>query len=159
MKHYVYLAGPITGLTYDGAQDWREKFASKVNSDKIECLTPLRGKAYLKDAGVLHSGTYDGALTTGKGITRRDFFDCTRASVVLVNLKDAAKVSIGTVMEIAWAFQKQIPVVLVMEPGNVHTHIMIEEAATYTVKNLEEAEKVLKYLLNDQKHEGPGYPV
>lgn len=153
MKHYVYLAGPITGLTFDGASDWREQFAKRMNSDRVECLSPLRGKEFLRGAGVLHSGTYNGSLTTGKAITRRDFFDCTRSSVVFINLKDAKRVSIGTVMEIAWAFQKQIPTVVVMEPGNIHNHVMINESITYAVETIEEGEDILRLLLNEPKLE------
>lgn len=151
MKHYVYLAGPITGLTFDAATDWREKFAARVNSDKIECLSPLRGKEFLRDVGVLHNGTYDGTLASSKGITRRDYFDCTRSTVVFINLKDAKRVSIGTVMEIAWAYQMQIPTVIVMEPGNIHHHVMIDESVTYTVDSLEEGEAILRFLLNEPK--------
>lgn len=149
MKHYVYLAGPITGLTYDGASDWREKFSARMNSDKVECLSPLRGKEFLRGQGVLHSGTYDGSLTTGKAITRRDYFDCTRSTVVFINLKDSQRVSIGTVMEIAWAYQKQIPTIVVMEPGNIHSHVMLNESSTYIVSTLEEGEEILRFLLND----------
>ena len=152
MKHAVYLAGPISGLTFKDAEDWRQLFSSAVNSDKIECLSPLRGKEYLRDAGVLHSGTYDkSVLTSGKGITRRDYFDCTRSSVVVVNLLGALKPSIGTIMEIAWAYRDQIPSIVIMEPDNLHHHVMIEEASTYTVETLEEAATTLKFLLNDKE--------
>jgi hypothetical protein len=52
MKHYVYLAGPITGLTYEGATEWRNVAAEKLDSDKIETLSPLRGKNYLLGRGL-----------------------------------------------------------------------------------------------------------
>lgn len=149
MKHYVYLAGPITGLTYTGATNWRDKLSKDLNSDKVECLSPMRGKQHLLEAGVLHSGNYDGILTTGKAITRRDYFDCTRADCVLVNLLGAEKVSIGTVMEIAWAYQAKIPTVVIMERNNVHNHVMVNEASHYIVESVEEAIGVIRYLFNE----------
>jgi nucleoside 2-deoxyribosyltransferase len=149
MKQYIYLAGPITGLTFKGATDWRTYAAELLDSNKIECLTPLRGKDFLLKAGVLHSGTYDGALTTAKAITRRDYFDCTRASAVLINLLGAERVSIGTVMELAWCYQAQIPTVVVMESNNLHNHVMVNESCTYIVNSLEEAIRTMKILLND----------
>jgi nucleoside 2-deoxyribosyltransferase len=149
MKYTVYLAGAITGLTYKGASDWRDAVAEQLDSDKIETLSPLRGKSYLLDAGVLHSGEYKQTMSTGKGINRRDNFDCTRADVLLVNLLGAQKVSIGTVMEIAWAYQVRTPIVAVMEDNNVHTHVMIEDCLTYKVKTLEEAVDIIKVLFND----------
>ena len=42
--HTVYLAGPITGLTYDGATDWRHAVAADLNSVGIKGLSPMRGK-------------------------------------------------------------------------------------------------------------------
>jgi len=149
MKHYIYLAGPITGLTYRGATDWRTYAAQLLDSEKIECLSPLRGKDFLLNAGVLHSGSYDGVLTTGKAITRRDYFDCTRATAVLVNLLGTERVSIGTVMELAWCYQAEIPTIVIMEKNNLHNHVMINESSTYIVETLEEAIHTMKLLLND----------
>jgi nucleoside 2-deoxyribosyltransferase len=149
MKHYIYLAGPITGLTYEGATDWRNQVSERLNSYKIECLSPMRGKEYLQGKGALTSGTYDGLLTTAKGIMRRDHFDCTRATALLVNLLGTKKVSIGTVMEIAWAYDKRIPVIAVMEPDNLHHHVMLDEGVHYTVGTIEDAVQVLKQLFND----------
>ena len=58
MKHYIYLAGPIAGQTYGGATNWRDLVSVVLNSDKVECLSPMRGKAFLKDATVISSGGY-----------------------------------------------------------------------------------------------------
>ena len=149
MKQYIYLAGPITGLTFKGATDWRDHAAKLLDSNNIQTLSPLRGKEYLANSGVLHSGTYDGVLTTGKAIMRRDYFDCTRSTAVLVNLLGTEKISMGTVMEMAWCYQAQIPTVVVMEKGNPHHHVMVNEACTYTVNTLEEAIHTIKLLLND----------
>ena len=150
MRYLVYLAGQITGLTYEGATDWRDWAAEKLDSDKIETLSPMRGKSFLKDAGILHSGTYVPAVSTAKGIMRRDFYDCTRADCVLVNLLGAQKVSIGTMMELGFAYARQIPVVLVMEPGgNPHQHVMVEQAAAYIVPTLGEGVELVKFLFND----------
>jgi nucleoside 2-deoxyribosyltransferase len=157
MKEYVYLAGPITGLTFDGAQDWRNEAAKALNSDKVETLTPLRGKSHLRADGVLHNGAKPyskGAadvITSSKGITRRDMYDTTRASCVLANLSKTDKVSIGTVMELAWAYNHQIPLVLVMDKDNIHDHAMVQECATYIVPTLAEGLELTKFLLNDTK--------
>lgn len=146
--NYIYLAGPITGITFDKATDWRFCVSMALNTDQVRCLSPLRGKDYLKKEGTLHSGTYDGTLTSAKGIMGRDFFDCTRSSVVIFNLRDAERVSIGTMMELAWCFQKQIPTIVVMEAsGNLHDHVMVREAITYRVLDVEEAITVAKILL------------
>jgi nucleoside 2-deoxyribosyltransferase len=153
MKHYVYLAGPIAGQTYDSATDWRYKASKEIDSDKVECLSPMRGKSHLKGVAVLSSGGYEhNAMSTEKGINRRDFFDCTRAECLLVNFLDCgSRVSIGTVMEIAWAYQAKIPTVVVMKMNNAHVHAMINDCITYRVETMEEAVRLVKFLFNDLK--------
>lgn len=151
MKKRIYLAGPITGLNYDQAQDWRTDVALQLNSKFVECLSPMRGKGFLKGGRTIHSGAWPNAVASQKGITRRDMFDTVNATCLFVNLKDTKNVSIGTCMEIAWAYLKQIPSIVVMEPGNIHEqHVMIQEACTYVVPTVEEAIELAKYLLNEE---------
>ena len=60
----------------------------------------------------------------------------------------ATRVSIGTVMEIAWGAAFHKPVVLVMEPqGNIHEHSMLKEACVYHVDSLEDGVFVTRALL------------
>jgi nucleoside 2-deoxyribosyltransferase len=142
----VYLAGPITGLSYDDCVDWRQKAVDYLREFDIIGLSPLRGKEYLKHETNV-SDNYDhsesaliAAMSGQRGIYYRDKFDCHRAGIVLVNMLGAKRVSIGTVMEIAWAAGNNIPVVLIMEnEGNVHEHSMLREACAFRVDNLDDA--------------------
>jgi nucleoside 2-deoxyribosyltransferase len=136
-------------LTYDRAQDWRTEAAQILDSDKIETLSPLRGKNYLLGRGVLLASEYKEVMSTAKGINRRDHFDCTRADCVFVNLLNTERVSIGTVMEIAWAFDHRIPVIAVMEPTNIHNHAMVDDCVTYKVPTLEEGYELARFLFNE----------
>lgn len=152
-KNLVYLAGPITGLTYDGASDWREHAKTVLEQGGgTLALSPLRGKEFLRSIGVI-TGTGEeyqhlSVLSTGRGITTRDRFDATRCDVLLVNLLGAKQVSIGTVMEIAWADAKRIPIVCAMEDkGNPHEHLMVSEALGFRVPTLPDALKVVHAVL------------
>lgn len=141
-RFLVYLAGPITGLSYKGATDWRDvasEMFSAISGERIECLSPLRGKDYLMGETNLAALGYDNTLLSSqRGITARDRFDCTRADGVLVNMVGADRASLGTVMEIAWADLCRKPIVLAMErEGNVHEHAMIREACPFRVDTLE----------------------
>lgn len=142
----VYLAGPITGLSYDGCTDWREHAIQHLDQFNIQGLSPLRGKTYLKNEKSISDNYNESenalivAMSGQRGIYERDRFDCHRADLVLVNLLGAKRVSIGTVMEIAWAAQNNTPIVLVMEKeGNIHEHSMLREAVAFRVDNLEDA--------------------
>lgn len=145
----VYLAGPIMGLDYAGAVDWRVQATAWLAPFGIKALSPMRGKDYLSDvksfAGV---GDNIGPFSTNRGIMTRDRFDATRCDVMLVNMVGAPKASIGTAMEIAWADYCRTPVVLVMEPkGNPHEHAMLLEAVGFRVETLHEAIEVVRGIL------------
>ncbi|GAG68694.1 unnamed protein product [marine sediment metagenome] len=124
----VYLAGPISGCSYDGCTDWRE-YVMRALPDGITGLSPMRSKQYLIGETTV-ADQYDAkVLSTQRGIFARDSWDCRRCDAILVNLLGAEKVSIGTVMEIAWAHAFNKPVVLVMEEeDNLHEHSMLREA-------------------------------
>jgi nucleoside 2-deoxyribosyltransferase len=147
----VYLAGPITGLTYDNAQDWREKVAGVLWNHGVMSRSPLRGKQYLRPLGDLDNGdpiissyanNSEWPLSSPKGITLRDRNDVKTSDVVLANLLGADKVSIGTVLEIAWADAFGTPSVVIMEKDNPHQHSMIQEASGIVVESLDLAVRV-----------------
>lgn len=140
----VYLAGPITGLTYGEGQGWREYCAAELPVE-IRAISPLRAKGVeLSRRGPLRDAYEDNCLTSTSGITTRDRFDCTRADAVLVNLYGATEVSIGTCIELGWADAHRIPIVLVIEhKGNIHDHPMVRGVTGFRVDSLEEGIEVL----------------
>ena len=155
MKGMVYLAGPITGVNYQGCTDWRKHAVTRLAEHGIKGLDPMRGKEYLKAIAKDKPFTCDGdayavqgPLSTNRGITTRDRWDATRCDVLLVNLHGdnlgtdpdgKPRISIGTIMEIAWADANRIPIVCVMEPGNPHDHGMVREVIGFRVVTLEDA--------------------
>lgn len=148
----VYLAGPIAGLNYAGATEWRDIAKRSLNAVGIEAYSPMRAKQYLKNIASFPSDSEVfktlSVLSCNRGITTRDRFDCTHADVILVNLLGAERVSIGTVIEMAWADANRIPIVLIMEPeGNIHHHGMLLEVAGFHCHSLEEALNVVKAIL------------
>ena len=149
----VYLAGPITGLSYGAATDWRQWFFRQLLPHPIHGMSPLRGKYYLEGESEIKAAYQDSVLSNARAITTRDYFDVKRASVVVVNVLGAERVSIGTVMEIAWAKAFQIPVILVIEDdGNIHDHGMIQESIGFRVNNLEDAVALVKVILLPSSH-------
>lgn len=142
----VYLAGPITGCTYDGCTDWRNYAKANLAVAGIVGLDPMRAKDYLAKETTL-GNNYAHPLSCPRGIMTRDHWDCTRCDVLLVNLRGAKTISIGTVMEIAWAWDNGIPIVCVMEAGNPHEHAMIQEAIGFRAYCLDEGLAIAKAIL------------
>ncbi len=144
----VYLAGPITGLSYEGCTDWREFAISYLAESGITGVSPLRAKHYLSDEKNIEDSYEDIALSSSRGITTRDRWDTTRCDVILANFVGAERVSIGTAMELAWADLTRTPSIVVMETeGNVHDHAMIREVTGYRVRTLMEGLHIAEAIL------------
>lgn len=143
----VYLAGPISGLTYGDAQSWRSYAKDKLAPD-INGFSPLRCKEYLTGFGVIAQSYEDTPLSTDRGINTRDHWDCKTSDLILCNLLDVERISIGTVMEIAWSFAYRVPLVLaIAKSGSVHDHPMIRECVGFRTDNLDHAIQITKSIL------------
>jgi nucleoside 2-deoxyribosyltransferase len=152
-KPSVYLAGPITGESYECATDWRTQIAILLAAPndaerRIAAFSPLRCKPYLAGEQVLGQSYEQHVLSSARGIFTRDYHDCRACDALIVNFLDATRVSIGTVMEIAWATAFRKPIIVIMEPeGNVHEHVMLSECYGFRVTTLEQAVHAAQALL------------
>ena len=109
----------------------------------------MRHKDYLLDRTDIKDTYEDKVLSSQRGIFARDTWDTRRCDATFVNFLGAETVSIGTVMEISWAWAFHRPVVLVMEKeGNIHEHEMVREACPFRVETIEEGIDVLGALFN-----------
>jgi len=97
MKKIIYVAGPINGCTDSECKDWR----SEVAQHYPNIIDPM-------------DRDYRGRETESyKEIVELDKEDILKSNVVLVRY---VKPSVGTSMEIIFAWQNQIPVVVWTEP-------------------------------------------
>lgn len=155
MNNKVYLAGQISGLDWESAYKWRHYVSMKLSHFNIQCFSPLRPKKVLQEVLTKTEnnkffGSYEdnpNPLVSQRGIFGQDYNDVLRADLVFVNLKGATKPSLGTAMEIAWAYHCHKPVVLVIEKDNHNYHPMILEACRFVVDNLDLAIDITKTIL------------
>ena len=141
----VYLAGPITSLSYGETTDWRE-LAARLLAPHILAYSPMRGKDYLAGEDSVRDHYTEYALSTPKLITLRDRRDAMTCDLMLVNLLGAKKVSIGTMIEIGWADAQRTPIIAVIDEGNPHEHGILQQIV-FAVDNLESAVILAKGLL------------
>lgn len=154
MHKKVYLAGPIGGSTYDEAQNWRidlSDLLSTKSNGAIRGYSPLRGKGALKFAGPLSTVAYPfySPLATSKAILSRDFNDCRTADLIIANFlphdgllgEEGTPPSLGTVMEVGFAYALQVPVLAVREFASnpVASHAMVKSAVAFWAESLNEA--------------------
>lgn len=162
----VYLAGPITGASWNQSEDWRDQIKEEADIrpeffENVKFYSPLRGKDYLRNELEIGDSYSQFKFSTPHAIMIRDHHDVQTCDVVIANLTGATRVSIGTVMEIAWAYAYRKPVICIMEPAekqvtgfepsvgkNVHEHSMLNEAIYYRAESVEEALMALNHILN-----------
>jgi len=135
MDYLIYLAGPITGLTWEQATQWRKDMINRFTDASISsggrnyiCLSPLRGKEYLESESDIKDEYAQHKMSTQKVITRRDLNDVKRSDLIIVNLLKTGRISIGTILEIGAAAILNIPIILIMEEQK--SSLLVDEDAS-----------------------------
>jgi nucleoside 2-deoxyribosyltransferase len=165
-KRRIYLAGPITGLSYGEARHgWREEFANLMSGrhPDIECFSPMRAKNFLSKsqniASTSDSYGKDSPFGQGSGILARDHNDVFTCDAMIANFLDAKVGSLGTAAEFGFAHAYKKPIVMIIEPHlldekgvpvpgqNPHHHVFLRQMAGYIVNDLETAVDVVASLL------------
>lgn len=150
----VYACGPIGGLSYDEASDWREELRVILVARCLAAivLSPLRGREELRKIEKLQVRT--GGYLTGKpictprGAALRDELDVRRSDIIFANFLGAKQVSIGSVAEIGMARALGKVTIILMEADNIHRHFLLEEWSGYVVASWEEGVELLVQLIN-----------
>lgn len=150
----LYLSGPIAGLSFDDAEDWRQHVIKTIDP-RIICYSPLRAKEFLRELETIEPDNvarFDSPFVTDSAITTRDRFDCMGSDLMLVNLMGAERISVGTMIELGWADAARVPVVLAMEKGNAHEHPIVHGVCGFRVHDLDSAIRAAELiLLNEVK--------
>jgi len=135
----VYLAGLIS-TDHPQSLEWRDDAAFKLDSGwGIDSLSPLRGKDM--------TTSKDGGISTpdqgSKSIIVRDYNDIRQADVMLVNfnLWGSTRPLVGSLMELAWAWEMKMPVVAVCDKGDrlMRDHPFIKECVSHYCETVEKA--------------------
>lgn len=125
----IYLAGMMDFDIKETAL-WREK-AWLALGDAFRVLNPYRGKT---------SASSD---FSAAGITLRDYRDIMAADIVLAHLGafGSAKGPLGTICELAWAWEKKIPVIAITDtaPDHITEHPFVQTFVTQSFKSSDEA--------------------
>jgi nucleoside 2-deoxyribosyltransferase len=145
----IYLAGLIS-TAYPETHTWR-LIAQDALQEHATVLSPLRGKSDLfeksKDGGIT-----DPNLSSGDVILR-DYGDIQQADIMLVNLESygSTRPMVGTIAELAWAWERRIPIVAIASSSNklMRTHPFIVSMVTRFFDNLDDGiDHVLVYYLS-----------
>lgn len=150
----VYAGGGITGISYEGATNWREWLVDQLAPYGIVVLSPMRWMKHLEGTSELKS-TYSPEeclelpTLTDKAIVGSDARDVARADLVFMNLLNAQEKSLGSIDEIGMAYMAKMlgqpkAILTLMEDGNVHDHPFIRAQSDYVVRTLEQGVDIVK---------------
>lgn len=132
----VYFAHPMSGIAFEDVQEYynliRETFGTicyvQTPMDIIARTDLKERKECIKEPGM-----------TNDVITNRDYRFVRECDVVFANLSKCTRPSIGTIMEIAWAYAHHKYLIIVMDKNGLHEHGMILGAHPLIFKTFEEA--------------------
>lgn len=144
----IYLAGPITGQTYEQARwGWRRDFANRLPA-RIAVLSPMRQEGHLAEVKGPLLDSYPGhPFSTPRLIVAKALLDIRRVDLVVVGLQWQHNVSKNTLFEMGFADALQKPIVVVMEEGNPHDCVFVRERAMLITGSYDTAAEVVAGLL------------
>ena len=128
----VYLSGPIAGLTFDEANEWRQKVADAFAIVGIETLNPLRRRMFFNA---------DEEDISPNEIVQRDLTDIRASDLVLIHWSSMS--SIDTACELWECYRSGKPAILVSSDPRVTKHPWVQVCATRIFGDLAEA---IKYI-------------
>lgn len=146
----IYLVRPISGCSFEQVINYYEETTEILNEVGNQTLHAMMGKHTFKDEdgnpkmGWFRASDYEDPVSTDRAIIGRDRWMTKKADIIYANFLDAERVSIGSVMELAWAFDYSKHVVLTMQKSTIHDHAFIKQCADVIFPSHQES---LDYLI------------
>ena len=141
---YAYLAGSIVhdDSVAPEVRLWRDKASAFLASNQIWALSPTRGRP----AGLSREAI---AMLSPNSIVDRDLSDIRRSSVLIVEMTLPSYPYIGSFMEMAYAKQAGIPIIVWSTLQTITSHPWVKYHAAHIVSTIEEALAESLNLLRD----------
>jgi hypothetical protein len=148
----IYISSPISGLTYQDLESQRvfsQTIASSSSNLNIFCPATLvssgsspkfrnENKTYSPMIELSGANTPKSCLyLCRKGVKECDIF--------LLNLLNSKEKSIGCIFELCWAKEFDKPIIVLIDPDNVHQHSFVLETATHVVNTLDQCIECINF--------------
>jgi nucleoside 2-deoxyribosyltransferase len=134
----IYLAGPITGLDYKAATEWRNEIKEDFRDVGYRVIDPMEG-----EADTLNEQHPDLHRRVSE-IVNLDKFYVDQSDIIFANFENyAPEASVGTISEIAWAFADDKIIIAVVPEGSPYDRAWMNVLYTFKVKTFDEGIKQL----------------
>ena len=146
----IYIGGSITGQTYEEASKYFDTTKFDLKQMGYYVYSPLTAKGYLRtEIKPLKAGGYNYPISTNHAIFERDRWCVQQADIFYLNLMlSGTRVSIGGIMELAWASALGKHTIVSLPEDNIHRHAFVLEAADIIFNNHEETMVYLDHLIH-----------
>ena len=144
-KKFIYLAGPIFGVSYKEAVDWRDEI-KKMFLPGIVGISPMRLKEFLSKKRKIGHSYEDDDLSNARAIRTRDKMDvkiCDMIVAFMPREMNEKRPSTGTTMELGWADAFDKPIVLITDDPHLIKHPLTGQAAGFIVPDIVRAAEVV----------------
>lgn len=134
-KPLVYLAGPITGMQNNEISKWREGVKQQLSHI---CIFDDPTSRTFHSSDNLSTAE---RKTIGKTVVTDSEISVSSADLILLNLKCAHRISIGSMIEVAWAAFLNKSIVVVIDKYNIHQSdlLLSEDCVSFVTDNLSDA--------------------
>ena len=142
-KATLYLAGPMSGITWRQMLEWRQKVEWELQ-DHWRVINPVRAQVSPDKLDDIHvastqKDTNIDLNLTATAICSQDEFFIDQSDWLLANFIDSPHVSIGTIWELGYAYGTGKKILSVVEPGSIHDHPFVRRRSHLFTDNLEDA--------------------
>lgn len=145
----IYLAGPITGLSYEEVVSRIERLQKELKKAGYDVIHPMIGKKCLQNETKFKPSGYTHPITSDHSIVRRDHWMVINSDILFLDFTQGkSNVSIGSICELAWAYHNNVYTVVVLPKDNVHNHAFVKEMSDVIFTNIDEA---IEYLIKLSK--------
>lgn len=143
---YIYTAGSISGKTPQEVEKYFTTLKVLFESFGYTVLNPMTAKGHLITEMAYRAADYRHPISTNRAILSRDRWMVQQADIIYADLTNATHASIGTMFELAWAYDHHKHTIIVMDETNIHHHAFVLESVSIVFPQAKEAIDYLKAL-------------
>jgi nucleoside 2-deoxyribosyltransferase len=142
MSLKIYLAGLIEGKCIDQCYSWRKRIRDYYDNWKgtgkkypIQWLDPLNGEIF---AEITPDGL-KGAMPA-HAIVHKDYVCVEKADLIIANMNtfNSSRGLCGTICELAWAWDKRKPIIMITDEDKYKLHPFLEYFVSWIVPTVDE---------------------
>lgn len=145
----VYFCRPFGGLTPEEIKERSAPILRILENCGLEIYDPMSTEEIesLEPNSLLASKSLsimrDGSGRNPQSMFWKDYVDVNQADMLVADLREAKKISIGCVSEIAWAYHADKIVIILMNEDDCHNHFFMDGMADEIFTTNEELQNYL----------------